>query len=260
MRQYSVLQSVIRKNIPILVMLPPEKRKEILKQVLNKNLVSILLKVNLPDPVEFRMKMMKEHYLDLRRRKGAKHNGQEFNHNLWRKLYEVKSMIKHNLLENAQITTGHYNDFSSTVQQGTDISVNTIWKIPNTTSSSSVLKNINQVISNVEVSSELESKMLTNQPYNEFVNCINDTCKSYEVEKLGFAEYLLHEKKDMENLKWTKIILDTKLYEKDFEEKMIFWERLRNIIDGAIEKLKHGTNNLEQVIELEKQFYINISQ
>lgn len=258
MRQYTVLQSIIKKNMPVLDTLPTHKKKKVLKQILDENLVSILLKVEIPDPIEFRREMMKEHYLNLRRRKEAQHKEKNFNYNLWRKLYEAKNKLKYNISENSQLSVDESIGFSSTINRETGVSADTNWKIPNTTSASSILKNINQVTSNIEVSKELQAKMVISKSHEEFVTCINNTCKSYEVEKLGFAEYLLHEKKDMENPKWQKIILDAQFYEKDFEKKMDLWEELRELVDSSIDKLKHETHNLEEVKELEKQFYINL--
>jgi len=232
MRQYPVLQSIVKKNIPSLDTLPTQKRKMVLKQILRENLVSILLKVKLPDPVEFRSQMMKEHYLNLRRRKEAKTKEKIFNYNLWRKLYEAKIQLKYNIHENFQLPTGESADFLSTIQRDKGVTTNTNLKLPKPTASS-ILKNINQLTSNIEISDGLQAKMIISEPHQDFVNCINDTCKSYDVEKLGFAEYLLHEKKDMENPKWEKIILDARFYERDVEKKIKRWEQLRELVDKS---------------------------
>ena len=255
--------------MPSLETLPTQKRKMVLKQILNENLVSILLKVKLPDPVKFRSQMMKERFLNLRRRKEAQTKEKNFNYNLWRKLYEAKIKLKYNIHENSQLSVEEFTDFSSTIQRETGVTTNTNWKVPKTTASS-ILKNINQVTSNIiisdelqvkmVISDELQVKMVISEPHQNFVNCINDTCKSYDVEKLGFAEYLLHEKKDIENPKWEKIILDARFYEKDIEKKIERWEQLRELIDKSIDKLKNKTSNLEEVKELEKQFYISLCQ
>jgi len=108
------------------------------------------------------------------------------------------------------------------------------------------------------VSQELQAKMVIEPSYKEFVSCINDTCKSYEVEKLGFAEYLLREKKDIENPKWEKILLDARFYEKNMEKKLEKWESLRDLIDESIKELKLKTKTKDEIIELEKKFYINL--
>ena len=105
---------------------------------------------------------------------------------------------------------------------------------------------------------ELQSKRSNNQAYQEFVNCVNNTCMSPEIKKLGLVTYYFQEKTDVENPEWVKIILFLKLHGKKFEEKMRFSEQLRDAIDNSLVKLKNETDNLEQIIELEKQFYISI--
>ncbi len=258
MRQYTVLQSIIKKTSPELRTLPSQKRKKVLKQILKDNIVDILLKVKLPDPVDFRTQMMTEHFWDLRRRKEARRGEKIFNYNLWRKLYEAKFNLKYNILENSQLQYEKYDDYTSLIPSQAGVSANIELTIPKITSASSILGGINQIVSNVEVSQALQAKMVIDSHYNEFVSCINDTCKSYEVEKLGFAEYLLREKKDIENPKWEKIILDARFYERDMEKKLEKWERLRDLIDESIEELKLKTNTKEEIIQLEKKFYINL--
>lgn len=261
MKQYTVLESVIKKKIPHLDTLPTEDRKKIFEQILNENWMSILLEIKLPDPIDFKMKIMRERFRDLRRRKEAKRGDQNFNYNLWRKLYEAKNRIKYNILANTHLSKVDETDtFASSILTEKNISANVDWVLPKEVPARSILKNINQITSNVEISSELQTKMVHSEHYREFVNCINNTCKSYRVEKLGFAEYLLYEKKDIENPKWKKIILDAQLYEKDFEKKLYFWEQLRIMIDESLDKLKNNTKSLDEVIELEKRFYINLCQ
>ncbi len=259
MRQYTVLQSVVERNVPVLNTLPPEERKKVLRQLLDESIVHILLKIKLPDPIEFKTKMMKEHFLDQRRRKEAKRGNKKFNYNLWRNLYEAKTKLRYNLLENSSIVVEKSNDFSSTVIYEAGESSNFSGNVP-TTTASSILKDINQIASNIQVSKDLQAKMVVSESHQEFVNCINDICRSYEVEKLAFAEYLMYEKKDLENPEWKKIILDTKFYERDFERKLELWEKLRDIVDKSIDELKYKTNNLEEIKELEKRFYIHLCQ
>jgi len=258
MRQYTVLQSIVKKNIPELEALQPGKRKKMLRQILRENLVEILLKVKLPDPVDFRMQIIREHFLDLRRRKESKRGSRTFNYNLWRKLYEAKFNLKYSILENSQFQYEQLNDYTSLMPAHVDVSTNTEWDTPKITSASSILGNINQIASNFEISQELQAKMVVSHPYKEFVNCINYTCRSYEVEKLGFAEYLLREQKDIENPKWEKIMLDARFYERDMDIKIEKWEKLREIIDASIKELKLKTTSTEEIKKLEEKFYINL--
>jgi len=124
MRQYTVLQSIVKKNIPEIRTLQPKKRKRVLKQILENNIIEILLKVKLPDPVDFRMQMMKEHFFDLRRREEARRGEKKFNYNLWRKLYEAKSKLKYNILENSQFQYKGSTDYTSLIQNPVSVSAN----------------------------------------------------------------------------------------------------------------------------------------
>jgi len=258
MKEHPVLIQMIREKVPLYPKLPGSQKRKVLRQILSESINEILQKIRLPDPVEFRSMVMKEQFLDKRRRKGYRRRHGEINFSLWRLLYEAKQELKYNNLRTTQFEQKHVEGHTSPVRMDYSKTNTLSWEEPRISSASSLLSSINLVASNFEVDKVVQTMMVLEPAYASFVMCLDNICKSKIVTALGFAEFYLHEKRDLENPKWEKIVLDVKFYDKNFDKCMKKWEKLRVIIDKSIDKMKKYSDNKKKINELEKKFFIKL--
>jgi len=256
MKKYQVLETIIKKNIPILEKYPKPQRKKMLKGFLSENLVEILTKVKLPDPWEIKSAIIKEHFLDQRRRKGYERADWKINYHLWRMLFEAKSELNYKIFQNSTLEIQSITSLTTKSLLNVGFSETSLLKEPKVTYATST--KIGAEVIHFKVEYTLEQKMLKQKNYQEFIGLLDSVCRSYQVSKLGFADVYLYEKKDIENPKWEKIILDVKFYEDEFEVRMEKSEKLRDVIDEALTNLKIKSERKNEITNLEKKFFVNL--
>jgi len=258
MKSSPVLQQLVMERDPLFQRRSKKQKQKLVKEILAENIVEILQKVRLPDPVQFRFNMWREYFLNLRRRKGAKRSKLQFNYNLWRLLYEAKQALKFNIIQTTQHESKSFEGFSNVIEKNVTVSDTSFWTDQPISPSTINISSVNLVASNFDVDKTLEAKMAISTAYTSFILCLNSACQSESVRSLGTAEFYLYEKQDKENPKWEKIILDAKFYEGNFETRINKWEKLRLRIDVALEQMKKYSSNKEKINELEKKFYIKM--
>jgi len=258
MKSGPVLQQLVMQVDPLYHRRSKKQKQKLLKEILAQNIVEILQKVRVSDPVQFRFKMWREYFLNRRRRKEAKTGSQQFNYNLWRLLYEAKQALNFNIIQTTQHETKSFEGISNVIEKSVSVPGTSFWKEQSVSPSTVNISSVNLVASNFDVEKTLEAKMATSTTYTSFVSCLNSACQSESVRALGIAKFYLYEKQDKENPKWEKIILDAKFYDDNLETKIVKWEKLRLIIDVALEQMKKYSSNRDKINELEKKFYIKM--
>ena len=80
---------------------------------------------------------------------------------------------------------------------------------------------------------------------SQFIKHVTQICESTDLENMGIKKYKIYEKQDIENPKWTKIILDIEFTTNNIDDNIKSWEDLRHIIDESfntdinIKKYRH---------------------
>ncbi|BDQ31147.1 hypothetical protein NZNM25_01510 [Nitrosopumilus zosterae] len=255
MSQYRSIQKIILKNLPEVQQMPSQKRKKVLKNFLRGIITEVVKKVNLPDPLEIKSKIIKEQYLDKRRPKGHKKGEWKLDYNLWRMLYEAKLELNMRIDQNQIQEVGNminYADYSS-YDNGYLDNGDSLSQLIQASNSTTTAKQTHIL----RMDESLEKKTVNNRTYQKFVGAIDTALRTQSTIKLGQANFYLYEKTDLENNRWLKLILDVEILHDSFENKMTKWEMLRNVIDTEIKTIDIDKNSDELDI-LKKSFYINM--
>ena len=108
----------------------------------------------------------------------------------------------------------------------------------------------------LHIGDALEGKVRAGGAYREFVAAVVSACSSPAAEPLEITEYSLDEKRDLENPRWLKVILQVGFADGDFDSKRARRIRLRGMINERIRGARLGSDAPEAINDLIGRFFI----
>ena len=108
----------------------------------------------------------------------------------------------------------------------------------------------------LHIGAALEGKVRAGGAYREFVAAVVSACSSSAAEPLEITEYSLDEKRDLENPRWLKVILQVDFADGDFDSKRARRIRLRGMINERIRGARLGSDAPEAINDLTGRFFI----
>lgn len=257
MKAVALLQEVIKQEFPDYKSMSIEQRDVVVRQVLSTYMTQIIKKIKLPKLTDIQFKAKREEFLNKRRRKGFEKKTHDINFPLWKLLYDAKRALPEDVAQNTKLTMIQSEATPSRLNFDKPENSNFLWSFRDTSSSNNTINQVGSEITQLKIESTLETKTISVQHYQKFISSLDRACRSNEVQALGFAEFYLIEKSDIEIPSWNKLILNVKFYHGTLEKKIAKWESLRDIIDTFLKKIPSDADK-NLIEDLNKRFYIKL--